>query len=888
MPSFPDLPIDGVLPALLQALDGGRNAVLQAPPGAGKTTRVPLALLDAPWLGDGRIIVLEPRRLAARAAARRMATLLGEEVGATVGYRVRLDSRVGPDSRIVVVTDGVFTRMIQDDPSLPGVGAVLFDEIHERSLEVDLGLALALEAQDALRDDLRLVAMSATLDGAALARLMGDAPIVTSAGRAHPVETRYLGGVPAGRAAGQRAAGAAPPGLGDAVAAAVRRALDDAAGDDTVGDDAAGDVLVFLPGAREIRRTRQALEESGLPGAIDLHVLHGDAPLAEQEAAIRPAPAGRRKVVLATAIAETSLTIEGVTAIVDSGYGRAPRFDPASGMSRLVTLRVSQAAAEQRRGRAGRLGPGICYRLWSEAEQRALLPRAQPEILAVDLAPLALELAQWGAADAAALRWLDAPPQAALAQARDLLRELGALDGDGAVTGHGRRMAAFGLHPRLAHMVLRGHELGHGRLACRIAALLGERDILRPGGRAGERREVDLRLRLALLSGAADEMTADRGALRRVRQLAAQWERRSGERRLGERHLGERRSGFRAVPAAPEGPATVGLLLALAYPDRIAQRRAKSAGDGAIQFLLSNGRGASLPADDPLATADYLVAAELDGDRREARMFLAAPVEPADLEAVFAARLETAAFIAWDSRTQAILARRQRRLGALALGDEALERPDPDQVRAALLSGIRSEGLAILPWSEASQSLRARIAFLRRVEGARAGWPDLSDAALLAGLETWLAPYLDGITRRSQLRGIDLAAALEAMLDWPLRRRLDEAAPTHLTVPSGSRIRLDYSEEEQPVLAVRLQEMFGCRTTPTLAGGRVPVLLHLLSPAGRPVQVTADLSSFWADGYRAVRADLRGRYPKHFWPEDPLTASPHRSVGRRTRRPAEP
>lgn len=861
--SFPPLPIEPALPALLQALADGRNAVLQAPPGAGKTTRVPLALLDSPWLGDGRIIVLEPRRLAARAAARRMATLLGEEVGATVGYRVRLDSRVGAGTRIVVVTDGVFTRMIQDDPSLPGVGAVLFDEIHERSLEVDLGLALALEAQDALRGDLRLVAMSATLDGAALARLMGDAPIITSAGRAHPVETRYLGGAPAGRAAGQRSAGAAPPKLGDAAAAAVLQAL----------DDAAGDALVFLPGAREIRRARQALEESGLPDGIDLHVLHGDAPQAEQEAAIRPASAGRRKVVLATAIAETSLTIEGVTAIVDSGYGRAPRFDPASGMSRLVTQRVSQASAEQRRGRAGRLGPGICYRLWSEAEQRALLPQTPPEILGADLAPLALELAQWGAADAAALRWLDAPPQAALAQARDLLQELGALDDGGAVTAHGRLMGSLGLHPRLAHMALRGRELGHGRLASRIAALLEERDILRPGGIAGGRREVDLRSRLALLAGADDaaisEAAADRGALRRVRQLAAQW---------------ERRLGFRAAPAAPEGPATAGLLLALAYPDRIAQRRPKSAGDGAIQFLLSSGRGASLPADDPLAAADYLVAAELDGDRREARIFLAAPIELADLEAVFAARLETAAFIAWDSRAQAVLARRQRRLGALALGDEALERPDPERVRAALLDGVRAEGLFILPWSEASQSLRARIAFLRRVEGDGAGWPDLSDAALLAGLETWLGPYLDGITRRSQLRGIDLAAVLEALLDWPLRRRLDEAAPTHLTVPSGSRIRLDYDQGEQPVLAVRLQEMFGCRTTPTLAGGRVPVLLHLLSPAGRPVQVTADLSSFWADGYRAVRADLRGRYPKHFWPEDPLTAPPTR----RTRRSMEP
>ena len=844
-----NLPIEPVLPALCAALAAGPNAVLQAPPGAGKTTRVPLALLDAAWLGDNRIVMLEPRRLAARAAARYMAALLREAVGETVGYRVRLDSRTGPRTRITVVTDGVFTRMIQDDASLPGIGAVLFDEIHERSLEVDLGLAFALESQGALRPDLRLLAMSATLDGAALARLMGGAPVISSAGRAFPVATRYLGdsgGDPAG-----------------AAAAAVRRAL---------AEDP-GDILVFLPGAREIRRAWAALADGGLPAGVTLYTLHGELPAAEQDAALRPAPAGRRKVVLASGIAESSLTIEGVGVVVDAGLTRVPRFDPASGMSRLATIRVSQASAEQRRGRAGRLRPGVCYRLWPEAEQRALVAQTRPEILDADLAPLALELARWGAGDAAALPWLDPPPAAALAQARELLARLGAFDGGGAITGHGRRMAALGLHPRLAHMLLRGAELGHAGLACRIAALLEERDILRGGIAGGGARDVAMRLRLALRAAPARGATAGAAAapaaVGRVLQMAAQWQRRL------ERHASQQR---------PAGPGTPGLLLALAYPDRIGQRRAGGAANGLGQFRLSNGRGAVLPGEDPLAGVDYLVAAALDGERRDARIFLAAPVDASDLEAGFAGQIAATEFVAWDHREQAVQARRQRRLGALVLGDERLDRPDPEALMAALIDGIRSEGLAILPWGKAAQSWRARVAFLRRVEGAQAGWPDCSDAALAARLEDWLGSALDGITRRDQLRGLDLHAALQSLLDWSLRRRLEEAAPDHLTVPTGSRIALDYGAGEAPVLAVRLQEMFGCRATPSVAGGRVPVLLHLLSPAGRPVQVTRDLTSFWANGYPAVRADLRGRYPKHFWPEDPLGASPTRGTRRRIER----
>lgn len=834
-----DLPIEPVLPALLEALAAGRSAVLQAPPGAGKTTRVPLALLAAPWLADRKLVMLEPRRLAARAAARRMAAMLGEPVGETVGYRVRLDAKVGPRSRIVVVTDGIFTRMIQDDPSLPGVGAVIFDEIHERSLEVDLGLALALETQAVLRDDLRLLAMSATLDGAALARLMGDAPVISSEGRAWPVETRYLGGAAS-------AGGSSRADLAAMVCGAIRLAL----------AEHAGDILTFLPGAREIRRAAEQLEAAGLPPGVDVHALHGDLPAEAQDAAIRPAPPGRRKVVLATNIAETSLTIDGVAVVVDSGHARAPRFDPASGMSRLVTIRISQAAAEQRRGRAGRLGPGVCYRLWSEAEQRALVPQTRPEILEADLAPLALELACWGAGDPMQLAWLDPPPAAALAQARDLLQRLGAVDRDGRATAHGRAMAQLGLHPRLAHMVLRAAEMGLGRLACRMAALLEERDLLRHGPGSGL-READLRLRLELLSGDLQGLQgqADPATRRRVLQLAGQWERRLGLR--GDAH-----------PAEGVGGDTPGLLLAFAYPDRIGQRRPGGRG----QFRLSGGRGAFLPPEDPLAASDYLVAAELDGDRREARIFLAAPLARADLEEAFAGQIETTDTIAWDRREQAVTARRQRRLGALVLDEAMLDRPDPEAVKAALLEGIRVEGLAILPWDKASDSLRARIAFLRRVEGEEAGWPDLSDDALLADLERWFGPFVDGITRRSQLRNVDLAAALAARLDWTQKRRLDEGAPTHLVVPSGSRIALDYGSADAPILAVRLQEMFGCRTTPTVAWGCVPVIVQLLSPAGRPVQVTRDLMSFWSDGYRAVRADLRGRYPKHFWPDDPLSA----------------
>ncbi len=826
------LPVGDALPALRAALAAAGAAVLQAPPGAGKTTLVPLALLGAPWLAGRRILMLEPRRLAARAAARRMAEMLGEAVGDSVGYRTRLDTRIGPTTRIEVVTEGILLRLIQDDPALDGIGLVIFDEFHERSLDADLGLALALETRRHLREDLRLLVMSATLEGEPVARLLGDAPIIASAGRSFPVEIRYLERPP-------------PDRLEAVVAATVRRAL--------VEEE--GSLLVFLPGGGEIRRVERRLAETGLDPEVILAPLYGDLPQAAQDAAIRPAPPGRRKIVLATPIAETSLTIDGVRVVIDSGLRRAPRFDPASGMTRLETMRISQASAEQRRGRAGRLAPGVCYRLWREAEQAQLRPQTLPEIVEADLAPLALELARWGAADPAALDWLDPPPAAAYAQARTLLQELGALDAAGRITAHGRDMAALGLHPRLAHMMLMAKRQGLGQLAAAVAALLGERDILKA---APGQRDADLRLRVELLRERGEArhlppgLSFDRGTAERARQ---------GARQLAQQL---RLQGGESVDAR-----ATGRVLALAYPDRIAQRRPGAPG----QFRLSNGRGAELPPADALAGEEFLAIADLDGERRVARIFLAAPLDRAELEADFTDAIETTAIVQWDGREQAVMARRQQRLGALVLKDEPLADAPAEQITAAMLQGVRELGLAALPWTREAEGLRQRVQFLWRLEGEAAGWPDLSDAALLASLETWLGPFLAGITRRAQLDRLDLAAILRAQLSWEQLQALDRLAPTHVAVPSGSRLPIDYSGEA-PVLAVRLQEMFGARETPAVAAGRVPLLLHLLSPAGRPLQVTRDLAGFWSGSYPAVRSEMRGRYPKHPWPEDPLSAPP--------------
>ncbi|HXQ64248.1 MAG TPA: ATP-dependent helicase HrpB [Steroidobacteraceae bacterium] len=825
---LPALPIGAVLEEVRAALARHSSAVLEAPPGAGKSTVVPLALLGEAWLGARRIVMLEPRRLAARAVAVRMATTLGEPVGRRVGYRMRLDTRVSRETRIEVVTEGILARLLQDDPALEGTGLVIFDEFHERSLAADLGLALCLDAQHNLRPDLRLLVMSATLDGAAVATLLGGAPRITSSGRAFPVAVRH--------------AKRPPQHLEGELIHTVRRAL----------ADGPGDALVFLPGAAEIRRVARALLEGELPADTSVLPLFGELAPDAQDLALQPAAPGRRKVVLATSIAETSLTIEGVRIVVDSGLARRSRFDPSSGMSRLETLPVSLASAEQRRGRAGRIEPGVCYRVYTEAAERQLAAAAPPEIAETDLAPLALDLACWGT-EAASLAWLDPPPPAHLAQARALLTELGALDDDGRATAAGRQMAQLGVHPRLAHMLLaaRGPAV---RMACELAAFLGERDFART--RPGE-RDADLGKRLELLhGGTAAGLEADRGAIERTRRLAGIWMR-------------ELEAGGRLAAGSGVAEPDPGLLLAHAYPDRLGQRR----GEGG-RYLLASGRGAAFPGPDALAQHEFIVAATLDAGEREARIRLAAPITRAQLLTHFGARILTVGRVEWDRRESAVIARRERRLGALLLEESALPNPSAELAIEAMLSGVRELGLESLPWTQAARSLRWRVGFLRRLHVGEAPnpWPDLSDAALVATLGDWLAPFLAGITRRDHLARLDLVAILRTRLDHRLAQSLERLAPTHLAVPSGSRVPIDYSADA-PSVAVRLQEMFGLTATPTV-GEHLPLTIALLSPAGRPVQVTRDLASFWARGYAEVRKELKGRYPKHYWPDDPLVAEP--------------
>ncbi len=826
--SNPSLPIDHVLPELRLVLRERVCAVLEAPPGAGKTTRVPLALLDEPWLAGQKIIMLEPRRLAARAVATFMAAQLGEAVGETVGYRVRMESRVSARTRIEVVTEGVLTRILQTDPELAGVGLVIFDEFHERSLQADLGLALCLESQGALREDLRLLVMSATLDGAGVARLLGEAPLVTSAGRSYPVEVRY-----AAPASGERGRDPVPQ-----MAAVVQRAL----------REESGDVLMFAPGGGEISRLAAMLQAQGLPPEVDLRPLHGSLGAEAQALAIAPSVTGRRKVVLATNIAETSLTIDGIRVVIDSGLERRPRFDPNSGMTRLDTVMISQASAEQRRGRAGRLCEGVCYRLWPQGQH--LLPHAAAEIVEADLAPLALELARWGCTDPAELAWLDPPPAAHYQQARELLQQLGATDPAGRVTAHGQRLVELPLHPRLAHMVLAAERLGLGGLGCELAAVLSERDLLR-----GREREVDLELRLRLLheKPSAD---VDRTALQRVQQAARQWQQRLG-----------------VAPASAAQIGQAGLLLALAYPDRIAQRRKA----GELRYLLSNGRGAALRQHEALANLPYLVVAELNGSEREAQIFLAAALDERALHkqaaesGPLAALIQSQSLCAWDGRAEAVQAVEQRRLGALVLDEQPLTTLDEQARLAAMLDGVRRMGLACLPWDEHSRNWQARVMCLRQLDATQ--WPDVSDEALLASLDEWLAPFLSGCMRRSHLAKLDLMVALNHLLDWDRQQALGRLAPSHVQVPTGSRIAIDYSQSP-PVLAVRLQEMFGVEQTPSIADGRLPLVVHLLSPARRPLQVTQDLAGFWRGSYVEVKKEMKGRYPKHYWPDDPLQAEP--------------
>jgi ATP-dependent helicase HrpB len=833
------LPITPVLGRLKDLLRHHPAAVLVAPPGAGKTTTVPLALLDEPWLSHRRMLMLAPRRLAARTAAHRLAALLGQRVGQTVGYRMRLETRVGPHTRIEVITEGILTRMLQSDSSLDGVGLVIFDEFHERSLDADLGLALCRDIQGVLNEHLRLLVMSATLDPAPVSDLLGDAPLIQCDGRVFPVETRHVDR-PVHRPVER------------AVAEVICRSV--AASE--------GNLLAFLPGAPEIRRVVKILEAAKLPDEWLLAPLYGTLPRDRQDAALIPPPSGRHKIVLATSIAETSLTIEGIGVVVDSGLQRTSRFDPVSGMSRLVTQPVSQASADQRRGRAGRLGPGICYRLWSEAAHPTLPAYQRPEILDADLAGLALELAAWGVDDPSALGWLDPPPAAAFSQARDLLVDLKALDPNGKITGLGRRMAALPLHPRLAHMILTAQQNGLGYLACEIAALLGERDPLHF---VGHERDADLRLRLEALEANRTKQPftlpavhVDQSALRQIRMVATGL---------------QRRLGFRQVT---NGPSEAGRVLAWAYPDRIAQQRPGSQ----TRYLLTNGRGAFFESPEPLSANEYLVAAHLDGQRHEARIFMAAAIDRQDLLSRSDHRIHWQESITWDATRQAVSAVRKRVLGALTLENEPLRHPNPEAVMEALMAGIRKQGIAILPWTRSLRSWQARVALLAGIDAAGGPWPDVADSMLTQTLEKWLAPYLCGCTRVRDLEAQDLTRALHHLLGWRQQQRLEDLAPTHITVPSGSRLPIDYTAPI-PVLAVRIQEMFGLATTPTIAGGRLPLMLHLLSPAGRPAQITQDLASFWQNSYPQVKKELRGRYPKHTWPDDPLHALPTSRANRR-------
>jgi ATP-dependent helicase HrpB len=851
--TLPPTPILDALPALRAALSTRCNVVLEAPPGAGKSTVVPLALLEEPWLGGRTLLILQPRRIAARAVARRMAELAGDEPGQLVGLRTRLETRVSAATRIEVVTEGILTRLLQDDPALERVGGVLFDEFHERNLQSDLGLALALDAQRHLRPDLRLLVMSATLGGLPVATLLGDASTVRAEGRAFEVATWY---VPAPTPSNTQRWAAS---IEQRTTGIVLRAL--------ASDP--GDVLVFLPGVAQIRRVCDAVVAGAADPRLLVLPLYGDLDATAQDAALRPAPAGRRKVVVATNLAETSLTIEGVRIVVDAGLERRQRFDPNSGMSRLETVAISRASAEQRRGRAGRTAPGVCYRLWSESAHAALAAQATPEILETDLAPLALELACWGIADPARLAWLDPPPAAAFAQARELLQRLEALDTTGTVTPAGRRMARLGTHPRLGHMIERGAVLGLGGLACEIAALLGERDPLRAVDAAA--RDLDLRHRIDVLHGAPAPPGAsiDARALQQLRRTAELLRHRLSRTVPG-------RAGAAAAVDTIARDAAVGLLLAFAYPDRIGAARGHESG----RYLLSQGRGAALPAASALARSEFIVAADLDAGEREARIHLAAPLDRELLERHFATSICTDEQVAWDDRAEAVVARRVRRLDALVLGEQSLSRGFEARARGAMIDGIRALGLRSLPWTRDLEQWRARVELLRScatTPAEREDWPDVSDAALLATLEDWLGPWLDGVTRRDHLARVDLRAALHGLLDWNRLRRLDDLAPTHVVVPSGSRIAIDYAGAS-PTLAVKLQEVFGWNDTPRVAGGRVPLTLQLLSPARRPVQVTRDLASFWARGYGEVRKELKGRYPKHYWPDDPRAATATRKV----------
>ncbi len=838
------LPIDSLLPSICQALGQNDELILEAPPGAGKTTRVPLALLDQPWLDEQKILLLEPRRLAAKAAAQRLAEQLSEPVGQRIGYRIRLESRISAATRIEVITEGILTRMLQDDPGLEGVGLIIFDEFHERSLDADTGLALVLQGRELLREGppLKLLLMSATLDGAALSALLDDAPVLRSEGRAHPVELIYS------------APSRTDSPIEERVASRIRQAL----------DQHSGSQLVFLPGQREIRRVMQLLDDS-LPTDPDRLItpLYGDLPLSEQQRAITAPAPGQRKVVLATAIAETSLTIEGIEVVIDAGLSRQARFDPGSGMTRLLTTRVSAAAAIQRAGRAGRLGPGTCYRLWSEQQQAQLEPQTPAEILHADLAPLALQLLQWGVNDPTELCWLNPPPSAAYNQALDLLQQLDALEspapGQFRLTPRGEQMAALPAHPRLAHMLLCGAEQGLAELAADLAALLSERDPLNT-------QQADLQQRLEWL-----QKQGGRGQGSRLHRLAKQYQ-----------QLCPGMPGTEA-PTLPTETAP-GYLIACAYPDRIARQRDGQGDRQPGQYRLSQGRGAKLSAQDRLNRYHWLAVASLSSrqDNATDQIRLAAPLDPELFDTLLADLRQTEPVVEWDEQQDRLVAEQRTRIGQLILRRTPTTNLDPERKTTALIDRVRRKGLTLLPLDDAAERLRQRLAFVRRHDSEPHRWPDLSDETLLGSLEEWLTPWLDGVNKGSDFARLDMTAILRSRLDWALQQELDRLAPERIQVPSGSRISIDYSQTP-PVLAVKLQEMFGCTDTPTL-GFNAPVTLHLLSPAQRPLQVTQDLAGFWRGSYAEVRKEMKGRYPKHPWPEDP-TSAPATARTKRASRP---
>lgn len=891
-----DLPVVAVLPDLSLALAEQKRAILQAPPGAGKSTLVPLALMDQPWMVGKKILMLEPRRLAARACAGRMATLLGETAGETVGYRIRLERCMGPGTRIEIITEGILTRMIQSDPGLEDTALLIFDEFHERHIHGDLGLALALESAEVLNPDLRLLVMSATMDLDALSGLMADAPVILSEGRSFPVTTHYL--PPSSRTFQNQ--GQSSRGGRDRedkvrqILPACLKAIQKGLAEEN------GDILVFLPGAAQIRAMDTMLESVKKGDEpIDIYPLFGNLSPEGQAAAIAPSKKGRRKIVLSTPIAETSLTIQGVTVVVDSGLANVPKYSPGRGLTRLETLPISKASADQRRGRAGRVSPGVCYRLWHEHLHQGLMPFNRPEILSGDLSSLVLELAQWGAYDTNELKWLDPPPESAVNSARNLLRKLGALDAKNRITDHGRNLLKAGIHPRLAHMVIRGKALDLGFMGCCLAAMAEERDFLL----SGENRQMpdpDITLRLEILDRlsrekdrvrASDAATHDNSrngvekgdfqrksmthgqqiSLKRARQILIQ-----------ARHLANR---FDILQEKMD-LSKAGRLMALAFPDRIAKKRRP---DG-LSYLMASGSGAFLPGVSSISHHEYIVAVDLSGNPKNALIYLAAPYDPSDLKKDFQGEIKTEETVDWDETKRKVRAVETTSYGCINLNETQLPHPDPMAVQKAMIEAISVSGLEILPWSKTAIQFRHRVNFLKshgHIVSVFADLPDLSDDGLTRTLDQWLAPFLTGIHSAAALKQVDLMGAIKALFTWEQIQWVETHAPTHITVPSGSRIPIRYGDENgilsSPVLAVRLQEMFGLMTTPTLAKGRIPLTLHLLSPAGRPVQITQDLENFWKTTYTEVKKDLMGRYPKHFWPEDPATAQATNRTKQKTR-----